>query len=290
MNYIVKNGESINDVCLNSTGTLENLELVLRTNGFNEWVPDLHAGQIIIIPKNAIIHPKSKYSLGLYPSNNNSAAADLDSQIDSLINFIDQIAIDVDRNIYPFVKIGSQLWLKENLKTTHYIDGTAIPNIQTESSPSYLWSSDVNGAYCWYNDDISNKTIYGALYNWYAVNNVHGLAIPGWRVPSVADFNTLINYCGISNIGGKLKEIGLSHWLTPNSGAVDVFGFKIVGTGRREDYQNYNKINELNCMWTSEESDAADAYNYTTHYDDTYLTANQWVKNMGLSVRLVRDV
>jgi uncharacterized protein (TIGR02145 family) len=68
---------------------------------------------------------------------------------------------DGDGNIYTTVTIGTQMWLKENLKSTSYNDGTAI----TEKTGNSDWSNSSTGAYCWYDNDAANKTTFGALYN-----------------------------------------------------------------------------------------------------------------------------
>jgi hypothetical protein len=75
---------------------------------------------------------------------------------------------DIDGNVYHTVTIGTQVWMVENLKTTKYNDGTAIPLV----TDGTVWGSDTTPAYCWYNNDEGTfKKIYGALYNWFAVNN-----------------------------------------------------------------------------------------------------------------------
>src|SRR5579862_327865 len=71
---------------------------------------------------------------------------------------------DYDGNVYDTVVIGTQTWMEENLKTTHYRNGTAIFNL----IDSVQWDSDTTGAYCNYNNDPNNASIYGHLYNWYA--------------------------------------------------------------------------------------------------------------------------
>jgi len=120
---------------------------------------------------------------------------------------------DFEGNIYTTVKIGTQTWMAENLKTTKYNDGTAIPNVTDFDA----WVSLTTPAYCWYNN---SKTLYGntygGLYNWYSVNT--GKICPtGWHIPNLAEVNTLINYLGgVEVAGGKLKETGTSHWPNPN--------------------------------------------------------------------------
>jgi uncharacterized repeat protein len=75
---------------------------------------------------------------------------------------------DVESNTYNVIAVGAQVWMAENLKTTKYSDGTAIPNITDNTA----WSFLATPFYCWYNNDATNKNTYGALYNWYTVDAV----------------------------------------------------------------------------------------------------------------------
>jgi len=122
---------------------------------------------------------------------------------------------DIDGNVYDTVKIGTQIWIIENLKTTKYNDGTSIPMV----TDSAAWINLTTPGYCWHkNTSASYKNTYGALYNWYAVNTGK-LAPKGWHVPSDAEWTTLITYLGGDSIaGGKMKETGMSHWFSPNTG------------------------------------------------------------------------
>jgi len=96
---------------------------------------------------------------------------------------------DGDGNTYDAVVIGEQLWTVENLYTTKYQNGTSIPNVTDNST----WAGLTTGAYCWYNNDESTYSVYGSLYNWYAVDN--GLVDNnGYRVPSDADWTQLTDY------------------------------------------------------------------------------------------------
>src|SRR5665647_1584626 len=88
-----------------------------------------------------------------------------------------QTVKDIDGNVYHTVKIGTQVWMVENLKTTKYNDGTSIPNIIDGTT----WSNLTTPGFCFYNNDAANKNIYGALYNWYTVNTGK-LAPTGWHV------------------------------------------------------------------------------------------------------------
>lgn len=100
---------------------------------------------------------------------------------DSTYTFNFVACTDNDSNNYTTVTIGTQVWMVENLKTTKYNDGTAIPNVTDDSS----WSALTTGAYCSCNNDTSNVSKYGVLYNWYAVNTsklalLAGMCLPMW--------------------------------------------------------------------------------------------------------------
>jgi uncharacterized protein (TIGR02145 family) len=157
------------------------------------------------------------------------------------------------------------------------------------------WVNDTDGAYCYYdNDETTYKTDYGALYNWYAVDNAHGLAPAGWRVPSDTDFATLITFLGGGATGGGiLKEIGVAHWTTPNTGASDDYGFMARGAGYRG-----NVIGEFSSLglstgyFCSNQFDATTAWYSLLLYNaitiqQLHLTGQ---KKYGLSVRCMRDV
>ena len=185
--------------------------------------------------------------------------------------------------VYQTVKIGSQWWMAENLRTTKYSDGTAIPNIIDNTG----WNSLTSGAYCWYNNDKNAYTDYGALYNWYAVST--GKLCPtGWHVPSIAEWTTLFESLGGTAIAGeKMKETGTDHWPSPNS-ATNESGFTALPGG----YRNYNGDflgNGGEGEWfTSQEKDDRDAYEYYIYPNNTISQAYYWKKS-GQSIRCVKD-
>lgn len=119
---------------------------------------------------------------------------------------------DQDGNTYKTVTIGTQTWMAENLKTTKYNDGTTIPLLTSDTG----CLNNVSSGYYWPNNSSATyKDIYGALYNWYAVN-IGKLAPNGWHIPTDAEWLTLIDYCGGDSIAGdKLKEADTTHWCTP---------------------------------------------------------------------------
>jgi uncharacterized protein (TIGR02145 family) len=151
---------------------------------------------------------------------------------------------DADGNNYPVVEIGQQVWMAENLRTTKYQDGTAIPNVTSNSSWSAL---DMNHdiGYCWYGNDLKYKDKYGALYNSWAV---HGgpmmdknVCPTGWHVPGEYEWYDLALYLDPGSIlsvvseiaGGSLKEAGTKSWENPNTGATNSTGFSALPGGRR---------------------------------------------------------
>lgn len=144
---------------------------------------------------------------------------------------------DIDGNVYNTVTIGTQVWFKENLRTTSYNDGTDIPNITGDDG----WQNTSSGAYCWYDNDMNNKGEYGALYNWYAGNTAK-LCPTGWHVPTHDEFIALAdNQGGWRNAGAVLKETGLTHWKSPNEGATNFSDFTGLPGGTRvvDDYGTY---------------------------------------------------
>ena len=212
------------------------------------------------------------------------------------------IITDIDNNSYSTVRIGNQLWMAENLKTTRLNDGTPIPELTSDTtlwnyrtkSPSYSWNGE---------DKDSYYEAYGRLYSWYAVNT--GKLCPtGWHVPSDGEWTTMTDYLGGENAaGGKLKEAGTDHWLSPNTGATNEAGFIALPGGF-----GFDSVNEGEAggnflygayFWssTSEDADARfeednqsnvawrrELYNNTSGIE-RYVHGKQ----NGLSVRCIKD-
>lgn len=192
---------------------------------------------------------------------------------------------DVDGNIYSIVTIGSQVWIASNLKTTRYNDGTTIPLV----SDNTAWSNLSSPGYCWYNNDAaSNKSIYGALYNWYTVNS-NKLCPTGWHVPSDAEWTVLTTYLGGEDVaGGKLKETGTIHWTTPNTGATNSSGFTALPGGCRYVYGTFFYIGNNGYWWSSTESSTLAWFRYLT-YGSSLADYYDAGKRTGFSVRCVKN-
>ena len=216
------------------------------------------------------------------------------SPASSASNSVTPPVTDGDGNVYNIVTIGTQVWMKENLKTTKYNDGTTIPNVTDNAT----WAGLGTDAYCWYkNDAATYKATYGALYNWYAVNK--GKLCPaGWHVPTDVEWHSLILYMDPAAIlgsvesslaGGKLKETGLTHWLTPNSGATNESGFTALPGGCRLSDATFTDVGFRGYWWGSTESSTPSAYYRTMNYLDVYVLRDIFSKQYGLSVRCVRN-
>jgi uncharacterized protein (TIGR02145 family) len=193
---------------------------------------------------------------------------------------------DKDNNNYSIVEIGSQVWMAENLKATKYIDGK---DIDYPGSNIDNWNNNTTGAYAWYNNDkAANNNIYGALYNWYAVNSGN-LCPAGWHVPNGAEWISLREYLGGSDVTGeKIKETGSSHWTSNNHHTTNESGFTALPGGIRTT-QNFLDLRHTGYFWSS-----ANKHNQTGSYgwfvsslSDALSESDSLYVNEGLSVRCI---
>ncbi|MBI4946226.1 MAG: fibrobacter succinogenes major paralogous domain-containing protein [Bacteroidetes bacterium] len=193
---------------------------------------------------------------------------------------------DIDGNVYKTVTIGTQEWMTENLKVTHYRDGTPIPNL----TDGIAWMDARTGAWCSYNNDTNNLNTYGRLYNWYTVVDSRNLCPTGWHIPSDAEWATLATYLGADSIsGGKLKETGTAHWLSPNTGATNETGFTALPGGYRYFTGQFNFIGNFCFFWTSSAVSTNYAYYRAITNNSAYLYSNNNLKMIGCTVRCVKD-
>jgi len=185
---------------------------------------------------------------------------------------------DNDGNTYRTVKIGNQWWMAENLATTKYNDNSSIPNLTSNAA----WIAENgttghNGAYCWYsNDGTTNKPIYGAIYNWYAVNTGN-LCPTGWHVPSDLEYQTLELFLGMApgtnpgqvdawedrgtDQGTQMKNT--TGWLVgpPNENGTNTSGFSALPGGYRFGVDgSFQSLGQVSFWWASDQVDAATAF------------------------------
>jgi len=194
--------------------------------------------------------------------------------------------IDVDGNKYKTVKIGKQVWMAENLKVTHYRNGDPISNITINRN----WEKLKTGAYCNYNNDESYVPVYGRLYNWYAVNDVRGLAPEGWHVPTDEEWRTLVDYLGGNLIAGdKLKETGTERWSSPNTGATNESGFSGLPGGYRYYDGTFYYLGSYAYFWSASSYLGGYAWSRRLVYDCSDVRRYYSGMRGGFSVRCVRD-
>jgi uncharacterized protein (TIGR02145 family) len=196
---------------------------------------------------------------------------------------------DIDGNGYNTVTIGTQIWMTSNLNTTKYSDGTAIPNVTVDT----IWAALTTGAYCDYANTPDNSTTYGRLYNWYvaASTNPKNVCPTGWHVPSDAEWSALTTYLGgESTSGGKLKETGITHWLSPNTGATNETGFSALPGGYRVFKGTFDYIWNVGYWWSATEANASYAWYRYVAFVYSSVDMNNYNKGNGFSVRCLRDL
>ncbi len=193
---------------------------------------------------------------------------------------------DVDGNVYHTVTIGTQTWMVENLKTTRYRNGDPIPHVNNNAD----WNQIPTPAYCSYNTSGYAADTFGRLYNWYAVAEGAALAPEGWHIPTDADWQLLITYLGgEAGAGGKLKEAGNTHWLTPNTGATNTTGFTALPGGVRSGSGVYQEKGTAGYYWSATEYSAnyAGYVVFSNSNADAHNTGT--IKMQGFSVRCIKN-
>ncbi len=213
----------------------------------------------------------------------------------SLFIFITtQFAIKSDAQVMPqgylvnqniqIVAIGTQVWMKYNLDTDVYQDGTNIERANLAFSRSVSLPS-----WCYYNYDASYNPIYGKLYNGYAVNDTRNICPIGFRIPTRAEFTTLNTFLSASTAGGKLKEAGTAHWNAPNTGATNSTGFTGLPAGYMGDAGSSANIFLQGYFWTSTSNGSTNYIRYLRSGDALFTESTAFALEGGISVRCIRQ-
>jgi uncharacterized protein (TIGR02145 family) len=187
---------------------------------------------------------------------------------------------------YPSVLIGAQYWMEKNLEVTTYRNGDPIPYVTDATA----WAALTTGAWCYYNNDPANGSLYGKLYNWYAVNDPRGLCPTGWNVPTDQDWTTLSNNLGGTAVaGGKMKVAGTTRWTDPNTGADNSSGFAGLPGGTRNDAGTFRFVGTSGSWWSSTEDDTTLAWYRGMGYNSGSIGRGGNGKPSGFSVRCLMD-
>ena len=205
-----------------------------------------------------------------------------DGSCESLTGCSANDVISMDGYSYAVVSIGDQCWFAENLRTTVYADGTSIPEVTDDAA----WTGLSTGARCDYDNDATNVTTYGRLYNWYAATDAAGLCPSGWHVPTDGEWTDLGNYLGANGHSGTE---GTALKSTSWGNGTDDFGFSALPGG----YRSFNLGNFFsagyNGYWWS--SSPSGGYAWYRSLDTNYpvIYRNAYYPRFGFSVRCLRD-
>lgn len=193
---------------------------------------------------------------------------------------------DIEGNTYKTIKIGDQLWMSENLRTTRFNDGADIPLTKDDDA----WRNLTTAAYCWYNnDEATYKDPYGAIYNGFTVAS--GKLCPaGWHVPVIDEWRALRDFLGDSSkAGGKIKESGTAHWLSPNKGGDNRTGFTALPAGIRYFEGTFASVLSFSGMWSASEVSDEEQWYAALYYAEAGFITDHRNKKYGLSVRCLKD-
>jgi uncharacterized protein (TIGR02145 family) len=197
---------------------------------------------------------------------------------------------DIEGKNYKTIPVGIQTWMAENLKTTKYNDGSAIPKVVSDAQ----WTNITTPAYCWFEDNDSlYADIYGGYYNWFTVNT--GKLCPaGWHIPSDAEWQVLVDFLGGNKVAGsKIKETGTNNWVLSNKDATNATGFTALPSGMRGATDGtFSGQGYYGGWWSSTELDPsplASAWNRWIHGDTTVVARSQIFKKDGFNVRCLKD-
>lgn len=191
---------------------------------------------------------------------------------------------DIDGNSYKIVKIGSQTWMAENLKTTRYSNGDSIPITED----NLQWKQGVNGVSCYYENNIANRDTFGMLYNYHAMKDARNACPTGWRVPTTNDWVALIEYLGGNAVAGqKLKAT--TGWDGETGIGANIGGFTAYPAGLRNQNGGFNYKGRYAYFWTSTELDADNAWVYNIDRGVAEIYVYDEVKLYGHSCRCIKN-
>lgn len=208
---------------------------------------------------------------------------------------------DIDGNVYNTVVIGSDTWMKENLRTTRFRDGSDIPLVTDDNQ----WKNLTSAGFCWWENNPSNKATLGGLYNGFAVKDSRGLCPDGWHVPTDNEWIDMEVALGLiqseayivgdrgenENVGGHLKA--LTHWDPPNSGADNSSGFSAIAAGVRRaplgDVVEFAYFNTWAGFYTS--STSKTGFHWVRYIGYNMKAVGRFEREMqyGYSIRCIKD-
>jgi uncharacterized protein (TIGR02145 family) len=228
--------------------------------------------------------PNTLYYVRAYATN--SAGTAYGSEL-TLTTFA---ATDADGNNYTSIVIGGQTWLLQNLKTTRYSNGDLIGT----TTPSDLdITGQLTAKYQWpAGNDVNNVPTYGRFYTWAAANDSRNICPTGWHVPTDPEWETMKSFLGGEiGTGGKVKEVGTTHWSSPNTGATNETGFTAVGGGYRNFDGNFVSFGVSSPYWSSTENliNTAWGWGQSLSTNNADMGRNGFDKPDGCAVRCIKN-
>ncbi len=183
------------------------------------------------------------------------------------------------------IEIGDQIWQTKNLNVGKFRNGDLIPQVLSNEEWEQRTKEGVS-AWCYYNNESDNGEKYGRLYNWWAVNDIRGLAPKGYHVPSNSEWQKLIKFLGgMMRAGNSMKNS--SGWKNNGNDSNDS-GFSALPGGKRDLFGSFESIDEA-YWWSSTESNSYMAWFYLLYFNDGEVIENQAYKDAGMYVRCIKD-
>ncbi len=193
---------------------------------------------------------------------------------------------DIDGNVYNTIRVGTDIWMTENLAVTRYNDGTPIPFVTCPDE----WIVTLSPACRWYNNDQAGLKHFGVLYNWYVIET--GKLCPsGWHVPTDNEWKSLSWFVGGDLIAGlKLREEGNKNWEPSKYQGTNDIGFGALPAGFVHDFTGEtSSIYNYASFWTASEYSRAFGWGRSIHINHPELRRFNDGKKGGFSVRCVKD-
>ena len=183
------------------------------------------------------------------------------------------------------VSIGNQIWMTKNLGVSNFRNGDPIPEAKTKEE-WLLAGKNGEPAWCYYDNDPANGEKYGKLYNWYAVNDLRGLAPVGYHVPSDSEWKQLIK-----NLAENIEFLDTAEEITKQlMDKANEIGFSALPSGARSNDGPFGLLGSSGYWWSSKESSMDPKSGaWFQEFDYKNIEAIEGGKDNGMSVRCLKD-
>lgn len=192
--------------------------------------------------------------------------------------------VDIDGNTYETVNIGQKMWTASNLRVTKYNDGTPIVQVSDNDE----WGTTTIPAWSYFDNNSDNASIYGLLYNWYAVKEKN-ICPEGWEVADDDDWKQLRSFLG-ANAAFSLKSFNPTYWISVDENT-NTTNFSAVGNGNRDEQGKFVGLKRDAMWWTMTEvgSNGTGAWMWETSASSSGLVRSSYSKNRGSAIRCVKN-